>query len=122
VRIRVIILLALVTLLPGKPRELWFGGTFIGAIVVDDGIVITEGNLKVALRGSVLTEAGLDADPAKFYFSESRHVVMWPFDDEGRLIGEQNYFGYTTAPEDVLKRPLELEEIGTVTGYTPDLD
>ncbi|HLQ77600.1 MAG TPA: hypothetical protein VK210_09600 [Terriglobia bacterium] len=39
-RIRVIILLALVTLLPGKPRKLWFGGTFIGAIVVDDGIVI----------------------------------------------------------------------------------
>jgi len=94
----------------------------IDRVVVDDGIVITEGDLKVALRGSVLVAAGVDADPAKFYLSESHHVVMWPFDDEGRLIGEQNYYGYTSAPEDVVKRPLALEEIGTVTGHTPDLD
>jgi hypothetical protein len=88
--------------------------------VVDDGIVITEGTMKAAMRGSVLAAAGLDADPDTFYLSEGRHLVMWPFDDEGRLIGEHVYYGFTSDPADVIARPLTLEQIGTCTSYAPE--
>lgn len=88
----------------------------ITRIVVDEGVVITEGDLKLATRGYVLAAAGLDADPDTFYLTEGRHLVIWPFDADGRLIGEQVYYGRTTPPEESVKHPLRLEEIGSVSG------
>lgn len=92
----------------------------ISRIVVDDRIVITEGDLKLATRGSVLAAAGLDADPDAFYLTEGRHLVLWPFDSDGRLIGEHVYYGRTTPPEEAVKHPLPLEEIGSVTSIAPE--
>jgi hypothetical protein len=91
-------------------------------VAVDHGIVFTEGDLKLAMRGSALIAAGLEADADTVYLAEGRHLVLWPFDDEGRLIGEHVYYGYSTPLEEVAKHPLSLDEIGSITTHAPDLD
>lgn len=76
--------------------------------MVDGNAVITEGKQKSAVRGTTLLKNGIrDANPNGLYLQEARHLVVWPFDDELRLIGETVYFGYSAPPGEVLKRPLE---------------
>lgn len=85
-------------------------------VMVDDGNVITEGDQKCAIRGSFLVSQGFDADPDRFYLSEQHHLVVWPFDESGRPIGETVFFGYQTPLAEVVKRPLASEEMGKWTG------
>lgn len=86
---------------------------FITHLSVDDGAVITQGEQKCAMRGSYLVSQGIDADPEAFYLSEQEHLVIWPFDEVGKLIGETIFFGYQTPLADVAKRPLAPEDRGT---------
>lgn len=85
---------------------------FITHLSVDDGAVITQGEQKCAMRGSYLASQGIDADPDAFYLSEQNHLVIWPFDEVGKLIGETIFFGYQTPLADVVKRPLTPEDRG----------
>jgi hypothetical protein len=76
--------------------------------MVDGNAVITEGRQKTAVRGAWLLKNGFkEADPDRLYLQEARHLVIWPFDSELRLIGETVYFGYSAPYSEVLKRPLE---------------
>lgn len=84
-------------------------------LMLDCGNVITEGEQKCAIRGSFLAQQGFDADPERFYLSEQHHMVVWPFDDEGRLVGETVFFGYQTPLSEVVKRPLDASEMGKWT-------
>jgi hypothetical protein len=75
--------------------------------MVDGNAVVTEGKQKSAIRGSALLKNGVkEADPNALYLQEARHLVIWPFDSELRLIGETVYFGFSAPPSEVLKRPL----------------
>jgi hypothetical protein len=85
--------------------------------MVDGNAVITEGQQRNAMRGSTLIQLGIkDADPNGLYLQHARHLVIWPFDSELRLIGETVYFGYSTPPEEIVKHPLHQSDIAMYTG------
>jgi len=84
--------------------------------LVDGRDVITEGKQKSAVRGSALIRQGFDADPKGLYLQYAQHLVIWPFDEDLRLIGETIFFGYMQSPAEVVKRPLKAEEIGAYSG------
>lgn len=66
----------------------------IERIVVDDDTIVTEGFIRAYQHGPVAAEFGyavpeLDAH----YIVRYRALVLWPFDDDGRLLGEDGYGG-----------------------------
>lgn len=86
--------------------------------VVDGHTVITEGNLKVGMRGTALIQQGItSADPKGFYLQTAQHIVVWPFDEQLRPIGETVFYGYSTPLEEVVKHRLDPErDIGYFSG------
>jgi hypothetical protein len=93
-------------------------------VAVDDGVVVTEGNMKIGIKGSTLVALGFDAEDSDqaYYLQEGQHMVVWPFDEEGRLLGEEVFYGYSTPWAEVAKRRLAPEDIGSFDGEVPDLD
>jgi hypothetical protein len=62
-------------------------------------------------KGSDLQAVGYEVeDPDKLYHVSSRQAFIWPYDDRGRLIGENLY-------ED--KTSLEIEEVDPSEAITP---
>lgn len=84
--------------------------------LVDDECVITEGVQKNAVKGTTLVQNGIEADPDTLYLQDAHHLVIWPFDDQQRPLGEIVYHGGETPLEQVAKRPLKREDIGTYQG------
>ena len=68
-------------------------------IVVDDDTVITEGRVKQAYQGAGLLAMGLtnangiDVTEAGLYLTDTQLITVWPADPDGKLIGEDIYFG-----------------------------
>jgi hypothetical protein len=60
--------------------------------------------------GSALVAAGLDADENAMYLLRGRVAMLWPYDDRGRLVGE-NVWEYDETEHDVIK--LEPEDVLT---------
>jgi hypothetical protein len=90
-------------------------------IVVNDNAVVTEGRLRNTHPGAALLAAGVtqvngepvDADAR--YVSNAQLLTVWPADPDGKLIGEDIYFGSNPfdlleklAPGDV-PRPVAME-------------
>jgi hypothetical protein len=79
-------------------------------IVVDDEAVVVEFKQRKLLPGGVLTpgsgwaaalqDRGERADPDAHYLSEGRVVVIAPFDDQCRMMGEHSFSG----PKPVLRK------------------
>lgn len=67
--------------------------------------------------GSALVAAGIDADEAAMYLVRGRVAMIWPYDERGRLVGE-NVWEYDPAEHDVIK--LEPGEVLT-TGRAAEL-
>lgn len=88
-------------------------------VSVEPGFVVTQGSMKSGMRGSVLAAAGFDVNPEGFYLSEGEHLVIWPFDGHGRVIGETVFQGWTTPLDQVARQPLQLEDIGLWDGDVP---
>jgi hypothetical protein len=90
-------------------------------LLVGDGAVVTEGHLRIAMRGSYLVANGIEVEDADaLYLSEGWHLVTWPFDEDGRLIGEEIYYGYTTPLEQSARQKLSPEDIETFTEVVRD--
>lgn len=86
---------------------------FVERLVVDDCCVVTEGVSKSALKGKMLEAAGIkDIDPNAFYLTQARTLVIWPFDQNGMILGEYIYRGAATPLADAAKRKLLPAEIG----------
>jgi len=84
----------------------------IDVLVVDDDHVVTEGTLRTAVSARRVEAMGADTggerlDPDRRYVVEMRMVVVWPFSPDGKLLGEDIYFG--TSPTVV--RPLGEGEV-----------
>jgi len=68
-------------------------------IVVDDEAVVTEGQMRMCMPGSVLeisNIAEVDGAPVESqatYVAETQILTVWPAAADGRLIGEDIYFG-----------------------------
>lgn len=87
---------------------------FVDRLVVDDYCVITEGVSKSAMRGSVLAAMGIAVeDPDAFYLTQGRTLVVWPFDQDGMILGEHIFPAAATPLAEVARRRLNPEEIGT---------
>lgn len=64
----------------------------IERIVVDDDVVVTEGDIRAYQPGAVARAFGFDVDRLDItYLVTYRALLLWPFDAEGRLIGEDGY-------------------------------
>ena len=52
--------------------------------------------------GAALAAAGVDAEEDAMYLVRGRVVMMWPYDERGRLVGE-NVWEYDESEHQVLK-------------------
>ena len=63
-------------------------------LVADRHCVITEGIQRIAFPAATLALRGIVVDdPGAEYLFEAWSLTIWPFDDQGRLIGEDAYYG-----------------------------
>lgn len=64
----------------------------VDRLVVDKHCVVTEGIMRMAYPGKTLREMGIDVDDADaYYLYEARMNILWPFDENGKAIGEDSY-------------------------------
>lgn len=57
-------------------------------VAVGDHMVIGRGIGYQQTLGSELADAGLDVDPESMYLKKSQIMMLWPYDDQCRLLGE----------------------------------
>ena len=71
----------------------------IKRIVVDEETVVTEGQIHQEVAGAALLASGIQevegvpVDGDSMYLSETHIVTVWPMTSDGRIIGEDIYFG-----------------------------
>ena len=76
--------------------------------VVDHDTVVTEGWIHAINLGSVARARGWQADDDDAsYLVSQRVVIFWPFDEEGRMLGEDGYANFDRE----LVRKLAPEEL-----------
>jgi hypothetical protein len=64
----------------------------IDRMVVDDDTIITEGYMTMLYLGRDAIATGLPVDdPKGFYAVRTRMMIVWPYDAEGMIIGEDSY-------------------------------
>lgn len=72
-------------------------------IVVDDDTIVTEGDFRSLYYGADAASRGFPVDDQDgFYLLTLRMLIVWPFDAEGLIVGEETYSA-VTAP-DFLKK------------------
>jgi limonene-1,2-epoxide hydrolase len=68
-------------------------------IVADDDAVVTEGVMRQTMPGAIVAASGVEqvdgepVDPEATYLAQWQILTVWPADPDGRLIGEDIYFG-----------------------------
>ncbi len=66
-------------------------------IVVDDDTIVTEGNFRSLYYGVDAARRGFPVDdPEAFYLLSLRMLIVWPFDADGFIKGEETYSAVTT--------------------------
>jgi hypothetical protein len=64
----------------------------IDRIVMDDDAIVTEGTIRAYQAGAVATAFGFDVPRTDAtYLVTYRALIVWPFDEQGDLIGEDGY-------------------------------
>jgi hypothetical protein len=80
----------------------------IERIVVDDDTVVTEGRIRQQVPGAAVIASGIEevegepVDSDASYLSETQLLTIWPMTSDGRIIGEDIYFG--SPPMERLRR------------------
>lgn len=57
-------------------------------LAVGDNMIVSTATIYQQTPGAILAEAGAPVDPAAHYLVANVEHMIWPYDDEGRLIGE----------------------------------
>ncbi|KRC56983.1 MULTISPECIES: hypothetical protein [unclassified Nocardioides] len=57
-------------------------------LAVGDNMIVSTATIYQQTPGAVLVAAGAPVDPAAHYLVANVEHMIWPYDDEGRLIGE----------------------------------
>ena len=57
-------------------------------VAVGDNLIVGRGIGYQQTLGSELVAGGVDADPDAMYLTRSAIVMIWPYDDQCRLVGE----------------------------------
>ena len=79
-------------------------------LAVSDNMVVSRSVLCQQQLGSSLADGGAD-DPNAMYLAKGNIAMIWPYDDGGRMIGE-DVWEYDDADRDVIK--LDPAEVVTV--------
>jgi hypothetical protein len=58
------------------------------SVAVGDHLIVGRGIGYQQRLGAELAASGLDADPGAWYLERFQMVMVWPYDDQCRLIGE----------------------------------
>lgn len=58
------------------------------SVAVGDNLVVGRGIGYQQTLGSELAASGVEADPTAMYLTRSAVVMVWPYDDQCRLVGE----------------------------------
>src|SRR5690606_7006672 len=88
----------------------------ISAVLVEHGLVATEGIFRHAYDGELLTRRGFaaaDVEHDAWYLVEYRALILWPIDANGLIEGERMYVG--EKPRIVRRlEPGECDHLGPV--------
>ncbi len=71
-------------------------------VAVGDHMVVGRGTSYQQTLGSELADAGLDVDPDAMYLKKSQIMMLWPYDDRCRLLGE-DVWEFDTAEADLFE-------------------
>ena len=83
----------------------------IDRLIVDKHCILTEGVMRMAYPGSTLAARGIAVDDeSAYYLYETRMATLWPFNDDGMIVGEDTYTG-GNGFEGIAGRKLKPEDI-----------
>ena len=74
-------------------------------LAVSDNMVISRSTMYQQTPGSVLAEDGAPVDPDAMYLVKSAEYMIWPYDEKGRLVGEDVWEYRRDGPRDHPARP-----------------
>ena len=111
----------------GQPPMLLEGRDQVEPVFYNEGETVAVGDHMVVSTmigyqqtlGSDLAAAGQDVDPDAVYLLRGRVAMVWPYDERGRLIGE-NVWEYDESEHDLIK--LDPEEVLTTAEAAQLLD
>jgi hypothetical protein len=64
----------------------------IERIIIGDDTLVTEGAIRIPFAGSMLLAMGIEGvNSEATYATRGRTVTFWPFDPDGKIIGEDIY-------------------------------
>ena len=90
-------------------------------VIVDDDYVVTEGTLRNGFSGEIIAAMGKTevngepVDPKAFYQTQMHLLTVWPADKDGKLIGEDIWYGsdmfanLTKLSADEAPKPIAVE-------------
>ena len=85
-------------------------------IAVGRDTLTTEGELKMAYPGAVLHGMGVEVpDSDALYLYRQRLLIVWEFDEEGRVLCEDSYSGGGEGFDGIAERPIADDEIYRVS-------
>ncbi|CAM3273342.1 hypothetical protein BST27_25550 [Mycobacterium intermedium] len=88
---------------------LWCLEMEMDRIVVDDDTIVTEGFIRSVYHGADAARRGFPVDDQDgFYLVTLRMLVVWPFDADGFILGEETYNAVATP--DFIKR-VDISEV-----------
>lgn len=77
-------------------------------LAVSDSMVVSTSTLYQQTPGHLLAEEGLPVDPDAMYLVKSAEHMIWPYDDQGRLVGEDVWEYDDTVREIIALEPDEV--------------
>jgi len=110
-RWRVLLLLVILPLLPGRTSETRFGGTFIGAVVVEDGIVIAADSRSTFIDGFGKQFGYIDGMPKLFVQDNAAFAVSGLSSVSGELFNS-----FIARNDFLLSRPVDEILFGVMLG------
>lgn len=86
-------------------------------MVVGRDAITTEGELRMAYPGVILNAMGIEVpDPEGLYLYQQRLLIVWEFDEEGRVLCEDSYAAAGSVGFDgISERRIQPEEIYRVS-------
>jgi hypothetical protein len=77
-------------------------------LAVGDNMIVSTGTIYQQTPGEMLATAGVDVDVAATYLLANVQYMIWPYDDRGRLVGE-DVWEIDTSQRQII--PLESAEV-----------
>jgi hypothetical protein len=71
-------------------------------LAVGDTMIVSRAIVYQQARGSALVRLGVDADASAMYLTKSNIAMIWPYDERGRMIGE-DVWEYDDTDRDFIK-------------------